>query len=91
MMAGSANPFKELPMTDTTNTPSAPAEPTIVVPADEKQLAMVVYGLQALSCFIGITFFIGVIINYVKRGELTSHVAKSHFSWQIRTFWWSIL
>jgi uncharacterized membrane protein len=36
-----------------------------------------------------------VIINYVKRGEARGTWLESHFSWQIRTFWyalaWSIL
>jgi uncharacterized membrane protein len=32
-----------------------------------------------------------VIINYVKRDEVRGTFLDSHFSWQIRTFWWSLL
>jgi uncharacterized membrane protein len=34
---------------------------------------------------------IAVIINYVKRDEVRGTFLDSHFSWQIRTFWWSLL
>jgi hypothetical protein len=34
---------------------------------------------------------IAVIINYVKRNEVRGTFLDSHFSWQIRTFWWSLL
>ena len=78
-------------MTDNTASPVAPIEAKPAVPANEKQLAMLVYGLQALSLFLGITSIVGLIVNYVKRGDLTSDVAKTHFSWQIRTFWWSLV
>ncbi|MBU2952305.1 hypothetical protein KO499_00695 [Marinobacter sp. F3R08] len=50
-----------------------------------------VYILQAVSIFVGITSIIGVIMNHVKSGSLTDPVIKSHNSWQIRTFWWMLL
>ena len=34
---------------------------------------------------------IAVIINYVKRSEVRGTYLDSHFSWQIRTFWWALL
>lgn len=34
---------------------------------------------------------IAVIINYVKRGDVRGTWLESHFSWQIRTFWWAML
>ena len=34
---------------------------------------------------------IAVIINYVKRSEARGTYLDSHFSWQIRTFWWALL
>ena len=61
------------------------------VPKEEAQLATIVYVLQALSLFVGLTSIAGVILNYVKRGSLQSEVVKSHFSFQIRTFWWTVL
>jgi uncharacterized membrane protein len=57
----------------------------------EKQFALIVYILQAVSILIGITSLIGVIMNHVKSGSLTDPVIKSHNSWQIRTFWWMVL
>jgi uncharacterized membrane protein len=34
---------------------------------------------------------IGVIINYVKRGQARGTWLESHFRWQIRTFWYALL
>jgi uncharacterized membrane protein len=34
---------------------------------------------------------IGVILNYVKRGEARGTWLESHFRWQIRTFWFGLL
>ncbi len=58
--------------------------------ASLKTLTMLVYGLQVLSIFIGITAIVGVIINYVKRDDAVGTVYESHFDWQIRTFWWGL-
>ncbi|WP_419609388.1 DUF4870 family protein, partial [Thiolapillus sp.] len=32
-----------------------------------------------------------IIINYVKRADVKGTIAESHFRWQIRTFWFSLL
>ncbi len=32
-----------------------------------------------------------MIINYVKRGDARGTWLESHFSWQIRTFWYAVL
>jgi uncharacterized membrane protein len=34
---------------------------------------------------------VGVIIDYVKRDDARGTWLESHFRWQIRTFWWSLL
>jgi uncharacterized membrane protein len=60
------------------------------IPSNEKQLAIIVYALQALAFFTGLTAIAGVIINYVKRGDITNPVIKAHFDWQIKTFWWCL-
>jgi len=62
--------------------------------ADEKSLktlTIVVYALQGLGFFNGITWIVAVIINYVKRDDVKGSWLESHFSWQIRTFWWGLL
>jgi uncharacterized membrane protein len=56
-----------------------------------KTITTVVYALQAVSFFIGITFIAGVIVNYLKKSEAEGTWLESHFRWQIRTFWFSVL
>ena len=56
-----------------------------------KTLTQVVYVLYALSYFTGITAIVGIIINYVKKDEVAGTWLESHFSWQIRTFWFGLL
>ncbi|HEY1392952.1 MAG TPA: hypothetical protein VFV25_06230 [Methylibium sp.] len=59
--------------------------------ASLKQLTMIVYILYALSAFTGITAIAAIIINYLKREDTRGTIYESHFTWQIRTFWWSLL
>lgn len=68
-------------------------------------LAHVIYALHAFSALSGllsptmvVTAFltgwpsiIAVILNYVKRAEVRGTWLDSHFSWQIRTFWYALL
>lgn len=63
----------------------------------------VIYALHALSVIIGITgaasivgsFVFGlpsiaaVIMNYARRSDTRGSFLASHFTWQIRTFWWA--
>lgn len=65
----------------------------------------VTYGMHALGLAIGAfgastvvgAFIFGwpsiiaVIINYVKRGAARGTWLESHFTWQIRTFWFAML
>ena len=65
----------------------------------------VIYGLHAVSLLVGIlgvativgAFLMGwpsiiaVILNYVKRGDVSGTWLESHFRWQIRTFWYGLL
>jgi uncharacterized membrane protein len=68
-------------------------------------LTHVIYGLHAFSALTGmlspamiVTAFltgwpsiIAVILNYVKRSDVRGTWLDSHFSWQIRTFWFALL
>jgi uncharacterized membrane protein len=57
-----------------------------------RTLAMVVYALQAAGFILGgITWIVAVVINYVKRDDVTGTWLESHFRWQIRTFWFGLL
>jgi uncharacterized membrane protein len=68
-------------------------------------LTHVLYGMHGFSALMGLlgpvfilTAFltgwpsiIAVIVNYVKRSDVRGTWLESHFSWQIRTFWYAIL
>jgi uncharacterized membrane protein len=64
---------------------SAPASESL------KTLVAVVYGLQLAGFLVPFTPIAGVVLNYVKRAEARGTWLESHFTWQIRTFWWSLL
>lgn len=70
------------------------------------QLTHVIYALHAVAVFIGVTSsvatvaggfvfglpsLIAVVLNYLKRGDVQGTWLESHFSWQIRTFWFTLL
>lgn len=59
--------------------------------ASLRQLTLVIYILYALSWLVGITAIVAIIVNYVKREDAAGTIYESHFTWQIRTFWWSLL
>jgi uncharacterized membrane protein len=82
------------------------SDPSGLVPGEKLiVLAHVMYGLHAFSALTGmltpalvVTAFltgwpsiIAVIINYVKRSEARGTWLYSHFSWQLRTFWFALL
>ena len=59
--------------------------------ASLKTLTTVIYGLYALSLFAGITAIVAIVLNYIKKDDAKGTWLESHFSWQIRTFWWSVV
>ena len=86
-------------VTDESGVRRAPVPPSLIT------VTRVVYALHALSILIGVftvasiaTAFvfgwpsiIAVIINYVERSDVRGTYLDSHFSWQIRTFWYALL
>ena len=56
-------------------------------------LAIGAFGASTIvgSFVFGWPSIIAVIINYVKRGEARGTWLESHFTWQIRTFWFAML
>ena len=68
-------------------------------------VAHLVYALHTLAIVVGIVgaatvigSFVGslpsivaVILNYVKRGDARGTWIASHYRWQIRTFWFTLL
>ena len=55
------------------------------------KLLTAVYALQAVSFIFPVTFIVGVVLDYVRRSEATDAWLASHFRWQIRTFWFTVL
>lgn len=80
------------------------AETTTTPPQNLVGLTHLIYGLHAFSALMGVissaaivtAFLTGwpsllaVILNYAKRSEVRGTWLESHFSWQIRTFWWAL-
>jgi uncharacterized membrane protein len=78
--------------------------PTVEANAGLVRITHIVYGLHALGLALGAfgaatvlgSFLFGwpsiiaVIINYVKRSEVRGTWLESHFTWQIRTFWFAL-
>jgi uncharacterized membrane protein len=70
-----------------------------------QRIVHLVYGLHALGLALGAfgaasllgSFLFGwpsiiaVVINYVYRSEARGSWLESHFTWQIRTFWFALL
>ncbi|MGA9960959.1 MAG: hypothetical protein WCB21_05110 [Azonexus sp.] len=81
-----------------------PADPQVVRPS-LVQLTHIIYGLHAIAVLVGVTSaatvaggfvfglpsLIAVFINYLKRSDVNGTWLESHFRWQIRTFWFTLL
>lgn len=58
---------------------------------NNRSITQVIYGLYAASLVVGVTSIIAIVLNYIKRDDVVNTLYESHFRWQIRTFWYSIL
>jgi uncharacterized membrane protein len=56
----------------------------------DRQITLIVYLLYLLAPLAGLTAVIAIIVNYLKREEVAGNWLASHFTWQIRTFWWAL-
>jgi len=55
-------------------------------------ITRVVYVLHAIApAAMGVTFFVAVFINYSRLSLVAGTYLESHFRFQIRTFWFSML
>ena len=71
----------------------------VVVPGSQARtddglrlLTHILYGLHTLSWFsAGLFSVVAMIINYLKRGDLPDDFYRSHFRWQARSFWFTLL
>lgn len=56
-------------------------------PENDRLALHIVYALYAASLILQIPSMLGVILAYLKRGEVEGTYLWSHVRWQIRTFW----
>ena len=84
---------------------SLPAVDPQVVRPSLVQLTHIIYGLHAIAVLVGVTSaatvaggfvfglpsLIAVFLNYLKRSDVNGIWLESHFRWQIRTFWFTLL
>jgi uncharacterized membrane protein len=70
-------------MTDTTQTPATES--------DARVIALISYGLFILALANGITAVVGVVLAYIKRGDVRGTIWESHFTNLIRVFWITIV
>ncbi len=59
--------------------------------ASNRRVTVVIYALYAASFLVGFTSIVAIIMNYIKRGDVAGTFLESHFRWQIRTFWYTLL
>ena len=76
-----------------------PVDPSLVT------YTHIIYGLHALAVVIGLTSaativgtfvwsvpsIIAVVMNYARRNDVRGTLLESHFTWQIRTFWYTLV
>ena len=73
-------------------TPPSPPPQIQTQPAvSNTQLALAVYILYFVSYVVGVTAIVGVVIAHVQIGITTDPMLRSHYQWQIRTFWIGVL
>jgi uncharacterized membrane protein len=65
-------------------------DPVLEPGNDNSSMAKLVYILYLASLVIGITGIIGLVIAYINKDESADWL-KSHFQFQIRTFWIGLL
>ena len=53
---------------------------------DLKQYNLITYILYILGFFLGLTPFIAIVMNYIKRDEMRGTWLESHVDWQIKTW-----
>jgi uncharacterized membrane protein len=71
-------------------TPVLPTRPAVPQPAGTAGTAKIVYVLYLVSLAVGVTALVGVIMSYVNMGDAPDAL-KTHYRFQIRTFWIGLL
>ena len=80
----------------------APVAQTRQPPVNATLIVYALFAIAAIAGIVGHGFLVGaplftllgivgVVIAYVSRADARGTWLESHVSWQIRTFWWSLL
>lgn len=57
-----------------------------------KQLAQMIYIIQGIGVLIPILFLVALVLNAMRMSSIQdSPLIRSHFRWQLRTFWFGLL
>ncbi len=57
-----------------------------------RSLTFSLYILYILAIFTaGLLAVVALVINYIKQDQMRGSIYESHFTWQIRTFWWYLI
>jgi uncharacterized membrane protein len=56
-----------------------------------EKMTHIIYALQAGGLLVGFSLVAAVIVNYIKQDDVQGTWLASHFRWQIRTFWFTLL
>ena len=76
----------DTPTLETPNPPPPP--PPLMTASDERMMALVIYVLYLVP--LGVTHIVGLVLAYVSR-DTAPEWLKSHYTFQIRTFWIGLL
>lgn len=74
-------------MTDSTPSTRRNLPFRLSVPENDKLALHVVYALYAASVVTAVPGMVGVLLAYLKRGEVAGTYLEPHATWLIRTFW----
>lgn len=89
----------ELLQSSSGGTRVAPGDPSLVTWTHAiyaLHAASVVLGVIGAATIVGAFIWgplpiVAVILNYLKRSDVRGTYLESHFTWQIRTFWFAVL
>tara|TARA_R110002073_G_C9466401_1_gene579073 strand:- start:121 stop:477 length:357 start_codon:yes stop_codon:yes gene_type:complete len=59
--------------------------------AKARNWGLICYALYGFSVVVFISIFIGLLLNYKLKPTIRGTITESHFTWQIRTFWYTAI
>ncbi len=81
-----------VPAANSTNGPNHSPGADAEAAARLRLVTHAMYALHLLSWFsAGLFSVVAMVLNYIKRSELPNRFYVSHFRWQARSFWFTLL